>query len=134
MTVLKDGFAELAKIIKDNKRPRDDDYNDWLFGLGSTRELDTVENKPNKKVKLASYNIPGPIKTTQLESNNESSNLELNNHSLSKNEVTAIVAVMKAGPKFRPKNNCPKPSKKKVPKKNNPDSTWQWIWWGPDVP
>ena len=84
--------------------------------MGSTRELNTVENKP-KKVKLVSYNIPGPIKTTQLESNNESSNLELNNHSLSKNGVTAIVAVIKAGPKFRPENNGPKPSKKRVPKK-----------------
>ena len=86
--------TEVKKMLKDKKRTIDDNDSDWLIGLGSTGELGIVENK-SKKIKLAPYNIPGPIKTTQLESNKESSILELNNHSQSKNGVTAIVAVMK---------------------------------------
>ena len=94
-----------------------DSDSDWLIGWSSTRELELIEDKP-KKVKLESYNSPGPIKTPQLESNTESSNLEQNCFSLSQNGVTAIVAVRKAGPKFRTRNNYPKPSnKKKVLKK-----------------
>ena len=113
-TILKEGFAELTKILKDKKPSKkrtieDSADSNWLIGWSSTRELELVENKP-KKVKLESYNFPGPIKTTQLESNTESSKLEQNFFSLSKNRVTTIVAVSKAGPKFRAKNNCPKPS------------------------
>ena len=85
-TILKEGFAEMTKILKDKKlskkRTIKDSDSDWLIRWGSTGELELVENKP-KKVKLASYNSPGPIKTTQLESNINSSDLELNNHSLS---------------------------------------------------
>ena len=78
------------------------------LGGGSTRDLELVENKP-KKVKSASYSSPGLIKTTQLDSKKISSNLELSQHSFSKIGVTVIVVVSKAGPKFRSKNNCPKP-------------------------
>ena len=66
-TILKEGFTEMTIIMKDTKPikkhmriviPAD------LIGWGSTGELELVETKP-KKVKLASYNSLGPIKTTQ---------------------------------------------------------------------
>ena len=109
----------MTKILKDKKPTKKgsikDNDSDWLIGWGSTGELELEEIKP-KKVKLASYNSPGLTKTTPLDTNNESSNLELNNHSNSTNGVTAIVVVMKSGPKFHSKNKCPKPSKKKFRK------------------
>ena len=65
--------------------------------VGSTGDLENVESKP-KKAKLASYISTGPIKTTPLDNN--SNNLEQNKPSPlnSKDGVTAIVAVVKAGP------------------------------------
>ena len=80
--ILKDGFVEMTKILKDKKPSKkctiEDSDTNWLIGLGSNGELELVENKP-KKVKVASFNSPGPIKTTQIESNRKSSTLEQKN-------------------------------------------------------
>ena len=77
--VLKKGFAEITKILKDKKSDKksscDDSDSDWLIGLGSTRDLEYVESK-SKKINLASYNSPSLIITTQLDSNSNPRNLE----------------------------------------------------------
>ena len=128
---IKNGFAELTKSLKDKKSNKklicNNSDSEWPIESGSTGDWVYVENN-SKWAKLASYNSPGPIKTTQL------SNLELTNHSsLSNNRVTATVAVRKAGPKFLLLQTNKKLVRKKF-RKNNSDPTWQWIWRRLDVP
>jgi len=91
--------------------------------MGELVHLADVENK-FKKLKIDTYNPTNPIKTTPFENN--SSFLEQKNHSPQNVpcRVTAVVAVMKAGPELRPK--CKKikyckntSSSKKVPKQKN---------------
>ena len=64
--------------------------------------LADVENK-FKNLKIKTYNPSNPIKTSLLENN--SSFFEQKKHSPQhvKCEVTAVVAVMKAGPELHPK-------------------------------
>ena len=85
--------------------------------MGKLVHLADVANK-FKKLKIDIYNPPDPMKTTPLENN--SSFLEQKKHSPQHFPcgVTAVVAVMKAGPELRPK--CKKNKKmhcsKKIPK------------------
>ena len=108
---MKDGFAEMKKdLIKDiksaSRKKKRREYNSnssWCVGSGSTRKLENVGSKP-KKVKLASYISTGPIDLEQ----NKPSPLK------SKDGVTAIVAVVKAGPKLQPSAKKVKYSNQKL--------------------